>query len=46
MDSGALNKRCIESLILSGAFDCFGLYRSQMMQMYPLVIDKVVSDRK
>ena len=46
MDSGALNKRCVESLILSGAFDCFGLYRSQMMQMYPLVIDKVVSDRK
>ncbi|MBQ4557843.1 MAG: DNA polymerase III subunit alpha [Clostridia bacterium] len=46
MDSQALNKRCIESLILSGAFDCFKLHRSQMMQMYPLIIDKVVTDRK
>jgi len=46
MESQALNKRCIESLILSGSFDCFGMYRSQMMQIYPMIIDKILTDRK
>ena len=46
MDSQALNKRCIESMILSGAFDCFGVKRSQMMRVYPAIINIVVSDRK
>ncbi len=45
-DQNALNKRCMESLILSGAMDCFGLKRSQMMQMFPLIIDKVVKDKE
>ena len=46
LDTSLLNKRCVESLILSGAFDCFGAKRSQMMQVYPQIIEKVVSDRK
>ena len=45
-DSQAHNKRCVESLILSGAFDCFGVKRSQLMQVYSGIIDKISSDRK
>lgn len=36
----ALNKKCIESLILSGAFDIFGKYRSQLMGVYSLALDR------
>lgn len=46
LDTSLLNKRCVESMILSGAFDCFGAKRSQMMRVYPQIIEKVVSDRK
>lgn len=46
LDTSLLNKRCVESMILSGAFDCFGVKRSQMMRVYPQIIEKVVSDRK
>ena len=46
LDTSLLNKRCVESLILSGAFDCFGAKRSQMMRVYPQIIEKAVSDRK
>ena len=46
LDTTLLNKRCVESMILSGAFDCFGVKRSQMMRVYPQIIEKVVSDRK
>jgi len=45
-DSQAHNKRCVESLILSGAFDSFGVKRSQLMQVYSGIIDKISSDRK
>lgn len=46
IDTLALNKKCLESLILSGAMDSFGLYRSQMMQMFPLIVDKVSKDKE
>ena len=46
LDSQALNKRCVESMILSGAFDCFGVKRSQLMRVYPKIIDKVANDRR
>ena len=46
VDSQTQNKRCIESLILSGAFDCFGVKRSQLMQVYASVIERVQQDRK
>ena len=46
MDSNALNKRCIESMILSGAFDCFKKYRSQMMRVYPSIVEKSAADKK
>lgn len=46
VDPMALNKRCLESLILSGAFDCFGKYRSQLMNVYDMVVDRVSKDKK
>lgn len=46
LDTAYLNKRCVESMILSGAFDCFGAKRSQMMRVYPQIIEKAISDRK
>ena len=44
-DSQALNKRCVESLIKAGAFDSFGLTRSQLMGIFTIVIDRA-QDRK
>ena len=40
------NKRCLESLILSGALDCFNVKRSQMMSVYESVMDTVSKDQK
>ncbi len=42
----ALNKRAIESLILSGAFDKLGAYRSQLMNVYPNVVKLVMNEKK
>lgn len=44
--NNALNKKSMESLILSGAFSCFGAYRSQLMEVYPLYMEMVNADRK
>ncbi|MBE7082598.1 MAG: DNA polymerase III subunit alpha, partial [Clostridiales bacterium] len=41
-----LNKKCLESLILGGAFDCFGYARSALCAIYDTMIDKVNHDRK
>jgi len=43
---GVVNKRFIESLILSGAFDSFGYTRSQLMAVYEVVMDRANHDRK
>ncbi len=45
-DGAVLNKRTLESLILSGAFDSLGVYRSQLMRVYPNLIDRANTDRK
>ena len=45
-DNTILNKRCMESLILSGAFDCFKVKRSQLMQVYTTLLERSSSDRK
>ena len=45
-DSVVLNKRIMESLILSGAFDCFKVKRSQLMQVYSTLLERSNSDRK
>lgn len=41
-----LNKRGLESLILSGALDCFGKNRTQLMAVYELVLERTSKDRK
>ncbi len=41
----ALNKRCLEALIKSGAFDCFGKTRSQLMTVFPIIVDRAMSRR-
>ena len=35
-----LNKRMLEGLICAGAFDCFGIRRSQLMAVYESVLDR------
>ena len=45
-DSHGVNKKSVEALILSGAMDDFGLFRSQMYYMYSVLIDSIVSSAK
>lgn len=35
-----LNKRMLEGLICAGGFDCFGVYRSQLLLVYESVLDR------
>ena len=46
VDSGALNKRVLESLILSGAFDGFGNSRSSLMTGYPAIVKNISGEKK
>lgn len=46
LDGQALNKRCVESLIKSGAFDCFGKTRSQLMGVYMIAINRALESKK
>ncbi len=41
-----LNKRALENLIKAGACDCFGLKRSQLLQIYETVLDSVVAGKR
>lgn len=41
-----MNKRMIENLIYAGAFDCFGKFRSQLLEVYSPFLDKVVARNK
>lgn len=45
-DQQVLNKKCLESLIFGGAFDCFGNNRSQLCAVYEAMIEKTNHDRK
>jgi len=45
VDSQALNKRCLESLILSGAFDELG-HRAQLMAVYPSIVKLISNEKK
>lgn len=40
------NRKQIEALIKSGAFDCFGVFRSQMLAVYGEIIDKKQSQQR
>lgn len=41
-----LNKRILESLIYAGAFDCFALNRSQLIEAFPRIVARVLEDKK
>ncbi len=43
---GALNKKLMESLILSGAFDCFKHNRSVFMQVFEGIMDRAAKDKQ
>lgn len=46
IDSRDINKRCIESLIKSGAFDSLGIYRSRLIAVYDKMIDGIQQSKK
>lgn len=46
MSPGNLNKKAIESLILSGCFDSFGNHRTQLMGSYEWLLAKSIQTRK
>ena len=46
MGEGELNKRAVENFIKSGAADCFGNHRSQLLAVYESTMDAIASSRK
>lgn len=46
MSDGELGKRQIESLIKSGALDCFGVFRSRLLSSYETLIDTVLGKKR
>ncbi len=46
MASGKLNKRGLEALIRSGAFDAMGLHRSSLLDVYEQILDSAVDTKK
>jgi len=46
INSKELNKRAVESLIKSGAFDEFGHFRSQLLAVYEKTVDGIQSERR
>lgn len=46
MENGDVNKRCLESLIFAGAFDCLGGKRSQYINSYQIIMNGITRSRK
>ena len=46
MGGGDINKRAVENLIRSGAFDSTGARRSQLIQVYESIMDAVAASRR
>ena len=46
MAGSDINKRAVENLIRSGAFDALGARRSQLIQVYESVMDAVADSRR
>ncbi|MBQ7488744.1 MAG: DNA polymerase III subunit alpha [Clostridia bacterium] len=46
MSSDLVNKRAVESLILSGAFDCTGANRAQLFAVYERALDGASKNRR
>ena len=46
MAGGDINKRAVENLIRSGAFDGFGVRRSQLLRVYETVMDSIANSNR
>jgi DNA polymerase-3 subunit alpha len=46
VDAGALHKKCLESLILAGAFDSMGYKRRALFESFEKVVTPILSDRR
>lgn len=46
IDGREVNKRCIESLIKSGAFDSLGVYRSKLIAVFEKMLDGIAQIKK
>ncbi|MBE6589918.1 MAG: DNA polymerase III subunit alpha [Ruminococcaceae bacterium] len=46
MPSGELNRRMVEALIKGGAFDRLGVYRSRLLAVYEMLIDRAAEKGK
>jgi DNA polymerase III subunit alpha len=46
VESGVLHKKCLESLILAGAFDSLGYRRRALLEGYAKVVEPVLADRR
>ena len=46
IDPAVVNKRWVEAMILSGAFDCFGVARSQMRNVFELILERNAKDKR
>ena len=46
VDSAVLHKKCLESLILAGAFDSLGYTRRGLFENFEKVVTPIVSDRR
>lgn len=46
IDLSKVNKRTVESLIKSGAFDCFNIYRSRLINSFESILNSISKTRK
>ncbi|MDP4180560.1 MAG: DNA polymerase III subunit alpha [Bacillota bacterium] len=46
LDGKDVNKRCIESLIRSGAFDSMGIFRSKLLAVFEKQLEGIAQNRK
>jgi DNA polymerase-3 subunit alpha len=46
LSGGDMNRRTVENLIRCGAFDSFGVYRSQLLEVTNAVLDDIAAQRK
>jgi DNA polymerase-3 subunit alpha len=46
VDLSVLNKKCLESLILAGAFDSLGYRRRALLEGYQKVLEPILADRR
>ena len=46
MNGSEMNKRAVENLIRSGAFDSMGARRSQLIKVYETVMDSVAAQQR